>query len=413
MACALPAGGKAPRPLGHASGSDRSGRARATAPDAVFAAGFPACAPPGVPRGVVYGENGSLCLHQHSRCRHCLHRLGASARTRLRSSVAAMARRVLGLARGAVSRGCRASRTLVFRHMGVDAPACRGRVVMDCNHVARAYRRSAALARETRETRESPCPHSLAKFALRGKRRFGVGRDHRAGRCRQPQAETFGSLEMDRCKWPHSRARFSGQCAPGIGLGRSSITGGGSRGEAQRVAWGGLVGRNGQSHSARLSRKCAPRVNLGRGSIAGGSVLDEAQHIERRGLVGRQGQSDGGARTPRIDLGRGSLAGGSSLDEAQRIERRGLVGGDGQRSGASTNRREPRELFLGFASDARHLERDLRRHGPGCRAYRQGAHCPAKHRAHLFRTEAARFSFASRELDPRLLISSNAGRASP
>src|SRR5262245_57538279 len=168
MACALPAGRKAPRPLGHASGADLSDRARGPAPDAVLAAGFPAGAPLGAPRGVVHGENGRLRLRQHSRCRHCLHRLAASARTRLRSSVAAMARRVLGLARGAVSCGCRASRTLVFSRMGVDAPVCRGRVVMDCHNVARTCRCSAALAGKTRETRESPCPHSLAEFAYAG-----------------------------------------------------------------------------------------------------------------------------------------------------------------------------------------------------------------------------------------------------
>jgi hypothetical protein len=112
-------------------------------------------------------------------------------------------------------------------------------------------------------------------------------------------------------------------------------------------------------------------------------------------------------------LGRGAVAGGSSLDDAQRVERRGLVGSDGQRSGTSLNRRESRELFLGFASDARRLERDLWRHRHGCRAYRPCAHRPAKHRTHLFRTEADRFSFASRELDPPILVSSNAGRASP
>ena len=41
----------------------------------------------------------------------------------------------------------------------------------------------------------------------------------------------------------------------------------------------------------------------------------------------------------------------------------GLVRRDGQRRGASLNRRESRGLFLGHASDARRLERDLRRHG--------------------------------------------------
>src|SRR5262249_27148284 len=108
----------------------------------------------------------------------------------------------------------------------------------------------------------------------------------------------------------------------------------------------------------------------------------------------------GGKYAPRVNLGRGSIAGGSSLDEAQPIERSGLVGGDGQRSGTSLNRREPRELFLGFASDRRHLDPDLPRHSPASGEYRPPAYRPAKHRPHLFRTEAARFSFASRELDP-------------
>jgi hypothetical protein len=196
-------------------------------------------------------------------------------------------------------------------------------------------------------------------------------------------------------------------------LGRGSIAGGSVRDEAQRIERGGLVGRKGQSDSGAG----APRVNLGRGSIAGGSGLDWAERIERHGLVGRERQSRsaclGGKCAPRIDLGRGSLKGGGDVDAAQRIARRGLVGRDGQSHGARRNRREPRELFLGVASDARHLERDLPRHSPGYGAYRPRAYRPAKHRTHLFRTEAAKFSFASRELDPPPLVSSNAGRASP
>jgi hypothetical protein len=240
-----------------------------------------------------------------------------------------------------------------------------------------------------------------------------VGRDQRASRCRQSPADAFGGLEMDRRQWPHSRARLGGQCAPHIDLGRGSLAGGSSLDWAQRIERCGLVGRDGQSHSTRLGGKHAPRIDLGRGSRARGSNLDWAQRIERCGLVGSDRQCHStrlsGACAPRIDLGRGSFAGGSFLDWAQRLERGGLVRRDGQRGGASLNRRESRELFLGHASDSRRLERDLRRHGAFYRAYRPRARRPAKHGAHLFRAEAARFSFASRELDPPLLVQLECG----
>jgi hypothetical protein len=146
-----------------------------------------------------------------------------------------------------------------------------------------------------------------------------VGGDYRAGSWRHSPAEFFGGFEMDRSDCPHSRTRLGGQCAP--------------------------------------------RIGLGRGSLARGGDLDEAQRCERSGLVGSGRQSHGGKCAPRIDLGRGSLARGSIFDWAQPIERSGLVGSDRQRGGARLDRREPRELFLGHASDARRLERDLRRHG--------------------------------------------------
>jgi hypothetical protein len=218
---------------------------------------------------------------------------------------------------------------------------------------------------------------------------------------------------MDRREWPHSRARLGEKCAPRIGLGRGSLTGGGSLDEAQRVARGGLVGRNGKSHRARLGRKCAPRIDVERGSLARGSGLDEAQRSERSGLVGSDRQSHRGKCAPRIDLGRGALTRGSGLDWAQRIERSGVVGRDGQRGSARFNRRESRELFLGHASVERRLERDLRRHGAFYVAFWPRAHRPAKHGAHLFRAEAAWFSFAARELTRHSSLSSNAGRASP
>jgi hypothetical protein len=268
--------------------------------------------------------------------------------------------------------------------MGVDARACRDRLVLDRSIVARDWRRNALLAREDRETREGARPHPLAKFALRWKRHFGVGREHRAGSCRQSPAESFGGLEMDRRQWPHTRARRGEECAPRIDLGRGAIAGGGSLDRAQRIERGGLVGRDRQSHGTRLGGKCAPRIDLGRGSLARSGSLDEAQRIDRSGLVGRNRQSHGGKRAPRIDLGRGSLASGSVLDRAQPSERGSLVGSDRQRGGASLNRREPRELFLGHAADGRRLERDLRRHGAFYCAYRPRARRPAKHGAHLF-----------------------------
>jgi hypothetical protein len=290
--------------------------------------------------------------------------------------------------------------------MGVDARACRDRVVLDRSIVARDCGRSAALARENRETRKGARPHALAKFALCRPRRFGVGRDQRASRRRQSPADAFGGVEMDRRQWPHARARLGGQCAPRIDLGRGSHARGSFLDWAQHIGRCGLVGRDRQSHSTRLGRERAPRIDLGRGSRADGSFLDWAQRIEGCGMVGRDGQSHStrlsGECAPRIDLGRGSLASGSDLDWAQRIERCGVVGRDGQRGGASPNRREPRELFQGHASDARRLERGLRRCGAFYRAYRPRARRPAKHGAHLLRAEAARFFIASRELEPLL-----------
>ena len=303
----------------------------------------------------------------------------------------------------AQARALAALRALVFRRMGVDARACRDRVVLDSSIVARDCRRSALLARENRETRESPCPHSLAKFALHRKRRLGLDGGYRAGRRRQSPADA-AAFEMDRRQWPHSRARLSEmrRAAGAAHLRRRRPRLG------KRIERGGLVRREGQSSSTRNSRKCAPSIDLGRGSpraaaasmkrnVSSGTAWSTAKPAAAQA-------SAENARRVSIWGATHSRAAASSI--GRNVSSGAAWSADGKRGASSIA--ASRSSYSWALLRMRASNATFGATAPGI-AHTGRALVVRQHGAHLFRAEAARFPVASPELDPPLLAQLECG----
>ena len=139
--------------------------------------------------------------------------------------------------------------------------------------VARACRRSAALARENRETRESPCPHSLAKFALRRAHYLVLDRALLAGACRSVAALARKDRETSEGACPRSLATVGLRRGHRLGLDGDRLAYPCCLSQAAVFSGLAVDRRKWPASCAQLGSRSAPRIDMGRGSIAGGSCL--------------------------------------------------------------------------------------------------------------------------------------------
>ena len=265
--------------------------------------------------------------------------------------------------------------------------------------LVRTGRRAKALARILWRNCFTPeAPLGLGRRLPRGPSPSVSGRRFRRLRNGPPSMAAFSRAPQRTMRAARHGARLNrGRQRPRLGATYRA----GRLGQARRPK---------QQHAQQQKMRAEHRP--GARLTARGGSLDEAQRIERNGLVDREGQSAAQASAEM----RAAYRFGAQLTRERQLPRLGATYRAGRpgRLRRPKRRRKPQSPRAARAIPGRcfgcaRLERDLRRHGAVYRAYWPRARRPAKHGAHLFRAEAARFPVASPELDPPLLAQLECG----